>query len=166
MTAFDISALTRFRVDPTSFIQTVLIDPETNAPFVLSDAERWFLKFAFKLDETGRLRFPELVFGAIRKSGKSTLAAIFIITLLLLFGGRFAEAYCCANDLAQAQSRVFEACRRIIEASPALKREARITADKIVFPGFLMHPFWRLHRDPPVLLAQIQQLFHSMSCQA
>jgi phage terminase large subunit-like protein len=136
MSAFDISALTRFRVDPTSFIQTVLIDPETNEPFVLSSAEKWFLKFAFQLNDDGRLRFPELVFGAIKKSGKTGFAAMIILTMLLLFGGRFAEGYCVANDLEQAQSRVFQACRRIVEASPLLKREARITQDKITFPGF------------------------------
>lgn len=66
--------------------------------------------------------FPELVFGAIKKSGKTTLAAIIMLTMLLLFGGRFAEGFCVANDLEQAQSRVFAIIKRIIEASPLLKR--------------------------------------------
>jgi hypothetical protein len=56
--------------------------------------------------------------------------------VLLLFGGRFAEAYCVANDFEQAQSRVFAIIKRIIEASPLLKPEAKVTADKIVFPAF------------------------------
>jgi phage terminase large subunit-like protein len=48
----------------------------------------------------------------------------------------FAEGYALANDEEQAASRVFQAIRRIVECSPLLKREARITADKITFPAF------------------------------
>ena len=69
------------------------------------------------------------------KSGKTTFAAIMILTMVLLYGGHFAEAYALANDQEQAQSRVFTMVRRIIEASPLLKREAKITQDRITFPG-------------------------------
>ena len=41
-----------------------------------------------------------------------------------------------ANDLEQATSRVFQAIKRIVECSPLLRREAKITADKITFPAF------------------------------
>ena len=80
-----------------------------------------FFKLAFQLDDNGRLKYPELVFGAIKKSGKTTLAAIIMLTMILLYGGRFAEGYCVANDLEQAQSRVFAIVKRIIEASPLLR---------------------------------------------
>ena len=126
----------RWMASPIAFIEDCLCDPETGAPFVLNSAERDFLRLAFQLNDDGKLVFPELVFGAIKKSGKTTLAAIIMLTMLLLFGGRFAEGFCVANDLEQAQSRVFAIIKRIIEASPLLKREARVTADKIVFPGF------------------------------
>jgi hypothetical protein len=36
----------------------------------------------------------------------------------------------------QAQSRVFQAIKRIVECSPLLLREASITAGKIAFPAF------------------------------
>ena len=49
------------------------------------------------------------------------------------YGGRYAEAYCVANDLEQAQGRVFEMVRRIVEASPLLRREVNITIDRITF---------------------------------
>jgi hypothetical protein len=127
------SSFDLWRADPLSFIETALIDPESGEPFVLSDAERWFLKFAFQINDSGRLKYPELVFGAIKKSGKTTLAAIIVITMVLLYGGRFAEAFCLANSFEQSQSRVFTMARRIVEASPLLKAEARITADKIAF---------------------------------
>jgi phage terminase large subunit-like protein len=100
---------------------------------VLLAAERDFLKHALTFDDNGRLLYPEMIFGAIKKSGKTGFAALFVITLLLLYGGRYAEAYCVANDLEQAQSRVYEQIRRIVEASPLLRPEAKITSDRITF---------------------------------
>ena len=135
MTTLDATTLARFKRDPIAFIEHVLCDPETGEAFVLSEAERWFLKFAFQLDNNGRLKFPELVFGAIKKSGKTTLAAIIMLVMILLYGGRFAEGFCVANDLEQAQSRVFAIIRRIIEASPLLRAIAKLTADKVSFPA-------------------------------
>jgi hypothetical protein len=126
----------QWRSNPVEFIQTVLRDPETGKPFELLPAERDFLAHAFKLDADGRLLYQLLVFAAIKKSGKTGFAAMFMLTTLLLFGGRFAEGYSAANDLEQAQSRVFQAVKRIVDASPMLKREAKVTADKIVFPAF------------------------------
>jgi phage terminase large subunit-like protein len=125
-----------WRANPTTFIESMRYDPESGAPFKLLDAERDFLKHAFQTDADGRLLYPELVFGAPKKSGKTGFAALFMLTMILLFGSQFAEAYCLANDEEQAQSRVFQAIRRIVEASPLLKREAKFTADRIVFPDF------------------------------
>src|SRR6476660_6265412 len=135
MRVLDVAALTRWRADPIGFIEQCLIDPESGKPFVLSDAERWFLKFAFTLNDNGKLKFPELVFGAIKKSGTTTLAAIIMLVMILLFGGRFAEGYCIANDLEQAQSRVFAILKRIIAASPLLRAIAKVTTDKVAFPA-------------------------------
>ena len=129
------AALARWRCSPIEFIEQALHDPETSEPFSLSEAERAFLKLAFTLNENGRLKYPELVFGAIKKSGKTTLAAIIMLATILLLGGRFAEAFCVANDLEQAQSRVFAILKRIVAASPLLKHEAKITADRVTFPA-------------------------------
>jgi hypothetical protein len=68
--------------------------------------------------------------------------------VLLRGDGRFAEGYCVANDFEQAASRVFMMCRRIVEASPLLRHEAKITAERIVFPALdatiVCHrPGWR-----------------------
>jgi hypothetical protein len=125
-----------WRADPIRFIETVLYDPESGAPFVLLDAEREFLCHAFKTDEHGRLLYPEQVYGAPKKSGKTAFAAIYMLLMVLLFGGRFSEGYALANDLEQATSRVFAAIKRIVEASPLLRREAKITQDKIAFAVF------------------------------
>jgi len=130
--AFDAASFERWRSDPVGFIEHCLINPETDQPFVLLDAEKQFLKHAFALDDSGRLLYPELIYACPKKSGKTTFAAIFVITLMMLFGGRYAEAICCANDYEQSVGRVHAAIRRIIEASPMLRAMAKITADKVM----------------------------------
>jgi phage terminase large subunit-like protein len=132
---FDHTAFERWRADPIAFIETVLCDPETGEPFVLLEAERNFLRLAFKLDEHGRLLYPELLYSCPKKSGKTAFGAIISLTLIWLFGGAYPEAVCCANDFDQAQGRVFAAVRRIVECSPLLRREAQITQNKITFPS-------------------------------
>ena len=96
--------IARYRKDPCAFIEECLVDPETGSCFVLLPAEREFLGRAFELREDGRLRFPELVFGAPKKSGKTALAAMILLYVVLVLGGRFSEGYALANDLEQAQS--------------------------------------------------------------
>jgi phage terminase large subunit-like protein len=125
----------RWRADPIAFIEEILIDPETKKPFMLLDAERAFLKHAFATGADGRLLYPEQVYACPKKSGKTTFAAIYVITIVLLFGGTYPEAICAANDREQSVGRVFAAIRRIIECSPLLRAEARITADKITIAG-------------------------------
>jgi phage terminase large subunit-like protein len=131
-----LSALARWRADPISFVETVLVNPETKRPFVLLEAERTFLAHAFKLDDNGKLLYPEQVYSCPKKSGKTTFAALHVLTLTLLFGGSYPEATLCANDQEQARGRVYEMVRRIIEASPVLKREAKLTESRITFPAF------------------------------
>jgi phage terminase large subunit-like protein len=130
----DTSTLTRWQRQPLSFITEILRDPETAKPFVLLDAERAFLEHAYQIDDSGRLVYPEQLYGAPKKSGKTAFAAMHVLATTLVFGGRFAEGYCIANDLEQAQGRVFQAVRRICEASPHLKRECNITQSRIEFP--------------------------------
>jgi hypothetical protein len=129
----DPTQMKRYRDDPVAFIDECLINPETGKPFVLLEAEIAFLRLAFRLGPNGRLLHSELIYSAIKKSGKTVFGAIFLIAAVVLFRERFAEAYCVANDFEQAQGRVFEMCKRIIVASPLLKREAKLGADKIVF---------------------------------
>lgn len=133
--ALDPSALARWQRDPAQFIAELLRDPDTGAPFKLLDAERAFLANAFKITHDGKLIYPEQVYSAPKKSGKTGFAAMHMLTTTLVFGGRFAEGYCVANDFDQAQGRVFQAIRRIVECSPFLRREANISANRIAFPA-------------------------------
>ena len=110
-------------------------DPETGRPFELLPAERQFFAHAYQLNGDGRLAYPEQVYSAPKKSGKTAFAALHLLTTTLVYGGPYAEGYTLANDLEQSQGRVFEAVRRICEASPLLRREAVITASRITFPA-------------------------------
>jgi phage terminase large subunit-like protein len=122
-------------VDPIAFIRDVLRDPETGKPFELYPAQERFLRLALTPTADGRLPFAELLYGAPKKSGKTTTAAMAMLYVICVLGGLYAEGYCVANDLEQAQGRVFQACVRIIEASPVLRAElaAPPTRDCIVF---------------------------------
>ena len=56
--------------DAVRFIEGTLNNPETGAPFVLTDAEKVFLAHAFDQHQDGRAVYPELVFGAPKKSAR------------------------------------------------------------------------------------------------
>ena len=127
------SANANWQEDPARFIEEVLRDPETGQPFRLNQAELRFLAHAFRRSADGRLEFPEQIFSAPKKSGKTAFAAMVTLYVVLVHGGRNAEAFCIANDLEQAAGRVFTALVRIVRASPALCDEARIGATKVEF---------------------------------
>jgi len=124
----------RYAHDPVAFISEVLVDPETKAPFELYPAQVAFLRAALTLGDDGRLPAPELLYGAPKKSGKTAMAAMCTLYVVLVLAGPYGEAYVVANDLEQAQGRVFTAIERIIKASPMLAGAARITGKKIEFP--------------------------------
>ncbi len=128
------ASLKRWRATPAAFIEECLCDPETGAPYRLLPAERVFLEHAFRTNGDGRLLYPEQLYSCPKKSGKTAFAALHVLTTTLLFGGAYPEATLCANDLDQAQGRVFEAIKRIIECSPVLSVEAKIAQNKITFP--------------------------------
>ena len=125
----------RWKRDPVSFVKEALVDPETGKPFELYPAQVRFLHEALTPLPDGRLAFPELLYSCPKKSGKTALAAMATIYVIVCLGGPYAEAYCVANDFEQAQGRVFQAITRIVEASPMLRDSAKITGNKITFPS-------------------------------
>jgi Terminase large subunit, endonuclease domain/Terminase large subunit, ATPase domain len=81
----------------------------------------------------GRALYPELIYGAVKKSGKTTFAGMILIYVIRVLGGKFAEGYVISNSREQAANRVFLAAARIVEASPRLRREAKVSQAKITF---------------------------------
>jgi phage terminase large subunit-like protein len=127
------TAISRWKRDPIAFIREVLINPETGQPFELYPEQERFFREAFILGPDGRLPYPELLFSAPKKSGKTGGAAMAALYVIVALGGSFAEGYCVANDFEQASSRVFQAITRIIQASPLLRHTAKFTNNKIEF---------------------------------
>ena len=132
----NVQSLAHFRAHPIEFIETCLYNPESNRPFELLPSQREFLEHALKIKPNGKLLFNEWVWSAPKKSGKSTFQAIIQLTMTLLFGGAFPESYILANSQEQGKGRVFLLATRIVNASPLLRDEANILADKIIFPAF------------------------------
>jgi hypothetical protein len=120
-------------IDPVAWIEATLVDPETDRHFILTGAERGFVRRAFELRPDGQLAHPEQCFSGPKKSGKTALAACCVIYTTRVLGGRYAEGYCVANDFEQALGRVLAAVTRIVEASPLLADDVIVTADKVVF---------------------------------
>jgi phage terminase large subunit-like protein len=125
--------LRSWKADPIAFIEQVLVNPETLAPFKLYPEEITFLREAFRLAPDGRMLHTELVFSAGKKSGKTALAAMIALYSAVVLAGQNGEIYALANDLEQSQSRVFKAVAQILEASPLLRDSVDITANRIVF---------------------------------
>src|SRR5690349_16568117 len=120
-------------LDFITFVEATLVNPITREHFVLTDAEKLFARHAFKVGPDGRLLYPELVYSAPMKTGKTTLGAMVLLYVIRILAGRLGEAICVANDFEQAQGRVFKAVRDIVEASPLLAGDASVTTDRITF---------------------------------
>jgi phage terminase large subunit-like protein len=100
MTKLTPKQIARYQREPASFIEECLIDPITGKPFELLPAERAFIQHAFEIDQaTGRLRYPEQIYATPRKGGKTGFAAMMMLTATLLYGGMYAEGFCCSNIL-------------------------------------------------------------------
>ena len=105
----------------------------SGTPFVLEDWQRDdVVRPLFgTIDADGNRQYRTAYLEVPRKNGKSTLAAG--IALYLLFADREpgAEVYGAAADKDQAKI-VFNVARRMVEASPALRKRCRIVGDSIV----------------------------------
>lgn len=76
------------------------------------------LREALRTDENGKLVYSTVVWGDIKKSVKSTVAAA--VALWRAFQTDWGSVYVVANDLKQADSRVAYYIRRAIELNPAM----------------------------------------------
>ena len=76
----DGGALDRWRREPAAFITEVMRDPETGRPFDLLQTELCFLKHCFRTNDGGRLCYPEQVYSAPKKSGKTGFGALLALT--------------------------------------------------------------------------------------
>ena len=117
--------LERLRLDPALFADTFLPNNEKGRPWRLSRHQRRVLVHMFK--RAYRLR----VWGEMKKSGKSFVAALLLIWWGLMHANT--EIIVAANDFEQAQSRVFQTAVALIRHNPVLAKLVKVQAGKLLF---------------------------------
>lgn len=115
--------------DIAAWLEREFIVAELNAPLILEPYQRAVLREACRRAPDGKFIYDLVLWSDIKKSNKSTIAAgVVLYRALHTAWGSFKIV---ANDLRQANSRVFEYIRRAIELNPSLKRQAEIRNYKI-----------------------------------
>jgi hypothetical protein len=110
--------------DPVEWIEKYFFVPELNGPMVLGEYQRRAIHEAMKTDDDGLMLYTLIVWSDIKKSIKSCIAAA--MGLWVAFTRPWASVKVIANDLKQADSRVFFYMRRAIELNPELSMQATI----------------------------------------
>lgn len=98
--------------------------PETKGAITLAPYQKAMIREALRTDEQGDFIYSTILWGDIKKSIKSTIAAAVI--LWRAFNTEWGSIKIVANDLKQADSRVAFYARRAIELNPALAVRAKI----------------------------------------
>ena len=113
--------------------ETNWIVPETKRPVRLKPWQKAVLLAMFPAD--GSLsRFETFLISTVKKAGKTTLNGIASLYAALTVPAP-ETVYCVANDLAQAQERVFDLIAKQVRAQGLVARGAAIvSADTITFP--------------------------------
>lgn len=115
--------LERMQLAPAEWVEKHFwipeIDPGTGrrGPIRLFPHQRWMLNEAHKRKPDGTFAYSTVVWSDIKKSAKSTIAAA--VARYRAETTPFAEIFCIANDLKQAEGRVFAFAARSLELDPA-----------------------------------------------
>ncbi len=106
----------------------ITIGDDAGKPFRLRDWQKKFIRDVYsRVGENGHRITRRAVLSIARKNGKTEIAAALILAHLIGPEAELnGEIYSAANDREQA-SIVFNAVKRMIEASPALSRHLTIT---------------------------------------
>ncbi|WP_144029552.1 terminase large subunit, partial [Paenibacillus larvae] len=95
--------------------------------FILGNLYGWVHK------ETGLRRFTEGLIFIARKNGKSGLASGISIYGCTKDGERGADVYVLANSMKQVRKTIFDECKKMIKASPQLKKKLKALRDVIEY---------------------------------
>lgn len=104
--------------DPIAWIQHCFYIPETNGPMPLYPSQIEPLREALRQDQDGNFVYSTVCWSAIKKSAKSSIAAA--VGLWMAFRRDYASIKVIANDLKQAESRVYYYMRRCLELNDKL----------------------------------------------
>lgn len=124
--------LSRYVRDPAAFMDDYIPVNEKGRPWTLSPHQRRVLGLAFRWEPVGlgfRLLLRLLLWGEMKKSGKTFLAAC--LGLWWAYTNADTEVIVAANDLEQAQGRVFRTMTALIKRNPELGASAKPWASQI-----------------------------------
>lgn len=119
--------------DPVSWIQRHFYIPETGAPMKLYPSQIEPLREATSRQQDGQFKYSTIVWSAIKKSAKSSIAAG--MGLYTAWQKPWSTVRVIANDLKQADSRVAYYMRRAIALNPAWKDIIKVVSYKITLPN-------------------------------
>lgn len=95
---------------------------ETARPIVLAQHQKDILRHFSERLPDGRFRWRNLIYSTIKKSGKTTMSALYARWAAECWGP-FQEVYNMGNKFKQAKERAFKIARRSIELAPARERQ-------------------------------------------
>lgn len=105
------------------WIESEFYIPELNGTMVLYPYQKAVLREALRQDVDGKFVYDFVLWSDIKKSAKSSIAAA--VVLFLALHTEWGSFKIVANDLKQADSRVFFYIRRAIELNPRLSANIR-----------------------------------------
>jgi len=123
--------LSKYHRDPAGFIDAFIRFNEKGQAWSLNRHQRRVLAKAFQWDADGQLLFRILLWGEMKKSGKTFLAACLI--LYWAFVTPNTEIIVAANDLEQSVSLVFRTIVNLIKYNPELSQSCKIRSTEIHF---------------------------------
>jgi len=100
---------------------------ETRKPIKLAAHQAAILRHIFTRQDDERLAYDTVIFGASKKSGKTTIAAL-VAEYFCLFFEAPNEVYLCANDQEQSIACVFKALAQSIRLNPHLSNRSDVQA--------------------------------------
>lgn len=119
--------------DPVAWIRANFYIPETNAPIDLYPSQELPLREALRTDESGSFVYSTVLWSAIKKSAKSSIAAA--VGMWFAWRKPFSSIKVLGNDVKQAQSRTYEYMRRAVLLRPDWRDAVRVTGYKMYLPN-------------------------------
>lgn len=106
--------------------------PETREPIQLTELQQEILRHCFTTNDAGKMPYQTIVYSCPKKSGKSTIGALVALWWALTQEPPN-EIFIAANDLDQAQGRVYKAITGSIRNNPHLRDVVTISNRKTSF---------------------------------
>lgn len=119
--------------DPVAWIQQNFHIPETGGPMRLYPSQAEPLREALSRGPDGKFNYSTVLWGAIKKSAKSSIAAA--VGMWFAMRKPLSSIKVLGNDLDQAQSRVYEYMRRSVLLRPDWKDSIQVNNYKMTFPN-------------------------------